>query len=159
MASIGAVATAGIATGGVMTATRSRSSSSSPCGCRSPWPSLLAGPIVDTAIAGAGRFDANLFTSYDSTLFRGGGARAGILGSALLMATPLSWRCHWHSRSAVSRGFADNTRWYNRLIEVNVQNLAAVPSVIYGMLAVGVMTQIGFKNTDVVLGGGIAWLC
>jgi phosphate transport system permease protein len=52
--------------------------------------------------------------------------------------------------------FADNTRWHNHLIELNVQNLAAVPSVIYGMLAVGVMTQIGFKNTDIVLGGGIA---
>ena len=25
-------------------------------------------------------------------------------------------------------------RWYNRLIEVNIQNLAAVPSIIYGIL-------------------------
>ena len=35
--------------------------------------------------------------------------------------------------------FADNSRWYNRLIELNLQNLAAVPSIVYGLLAVAVM--------------------
>ena len=35
--------------------------------------------------------------------------------------------------------FANRERWYNRLIEVNLQNLAAVPSIVYGLLAVAVM--------------------
>ena len=52
--------------------------------------------------------------------------------------------------------FADNDRWYNRLIEVNLQNLAAVPSIVYGLLAVAVMSLIGFERKDVVLGGAIA---
>ncbi len=30
--------------------------------------------------------------------------------------------------------YADRTRWWNRLIELNIQNLAAVPSIIYGIL-------------------------
>ena len=34
--------------------------------------------------------------------------------------------------------FADKERWCNRLIEVNLQNLAAVPSIVYGLLAVAV---------------------
>ncbi|MGH2393761.1 MAG: phosphate ABC transporter permease PstA, partial [Candidatus Limnocylindria bacterium] len=52
--------------------------------------------------------------------------------------------------------FADNRRWYSRLLEVNLQNLAAVPSVIYGLLAVAVMALLGFRNEDIVLGGAIA---
>jgi phosphate transport system permease protein len=30
--------------------------------------------------------------------------------------------------------YADRTRWYNRLTELNIQNLAAVPAIIYGIL-------------------------
>ena len=32
------------------------------------------------------------------------------------------------------RGVRDKTRWYNRLLEINIQNLAAVPSIVYGIL-------------------------
>ena len=39
--------------------------------------------------------------------------------------------------------FADKERWYNRLIEVNLQNLAAVPSIVYGLLAVAAMAADG----------------
>jgi phosphate ABC transporter permease subunit PstA len=159
MAGTGAVATASIATG------RSHDrDTKSIIFLIALWLSLalaiifLLGLIVDTAIEGAGRFDANLFTSYDSTLFPAeAGARAGILGSALLMATTAVMAVPLGIAAALYlEEFADNTRWYNRLIELNVQNLAAVPSVIYGMLAVGVMSQVGFKHTDIVIGGGIA---
>lgn len=30
--------------------------------------------------------------------------------------------------------YADSTKWYNRLIEINIRNLAGVPSIIYGLL-------------------------
>jgi phosphate ABC transporter permease subunit PstA len=52
--------------------------------------------------------------------------------------------------------FADRHRWYNRLIELNLQNLAAVPSVVYGLLAVAAMALLGFQNEGIVLGGSIA---
>jgi phosphate ABC transporter permease subunit PstA len=114
--------------------------------------------IISTAIDGAGRFDANLFTEYDSTLFpEQTGIRAGILGTLWLMlgtallAIPLGIAAALYLEE-----FADSGRWYNRLIELNLQNLAAVPSVIYGMLAVGFMTLIGLHNTDIVLGGALA---
>lgn len=37
--------------------------------------------------------------------------------------------------------YADKTRWWNRLIEVNIQNLAAVPSIIYGILGLGLIVR------------------
>ena len=52
--------------------------------------------------------------------------------------------------------FADQERWYNRLIELNLQNLAAVPSIVYGLLAVAAMAVLGFQQTGIVLGGAIA---
>ena len=37
--------------------------------------------------------------------------------------------------------FADTKRWWNTLIEVNLQNLAAVPAIVYGLLAVAAMAS------------------
>ena len=51
--------------------------------------------------------------------------------------------------------FANNQKWYNRIIEVNLQNLAAVPSVVYGLLAVAVIALIG-QQKGTVLGGSLA---
>jgi phosphate transport system permease protein len=52
--------------------------------------------------------------------------------------------------------FADSRRWWNSLIEVNLQNLAAVPAIVYGLLAVAAMALMGFDNTGIVLGGAVA---
>ena len=50
--------------------------------------------------------------------------------------------------------FADPDRWWNRLIEVNVQNLAAVPSVVYGILGLAFLVRGPFGVGPVVLAGG-----
>lgn len=114
--------------------------------------------IVDTAIAGAGRFDANLFTNYESTVRKGEtGFRAGILGSLWLMMSTALLAIPLGIASAVYlEEFADSRAWYNKFVEVNLQNLAAVPSIIYGMLAAAIMTILGYSYQGIVLGGAIA---
>ncbi len=114
--------------------------------------------IVDTIIKGSARFDAELLTAYESTLSpESTGFRAGILGTAWLMlgtallAVPLGM-----GAGVYLEEFSDQRRWHNRLIEVNLQNLAAVPSVVYGLLAVAVMAVLGFQLKNLVLGGAIA---
>ncbi len=114
--------------------------------------------IVDTAIEGAGRFDANLITNYASRIRpEETGFRAGILGSLWLMfftallAVPLGIGAALYLEE-----FADKERWYNRFIELNLQNLAAVPSIVYGLLAVAAMAVLGFQQTGIVLGGALA---
>lgn len=114
--------------------------------------------ILDTAIAGAGRLDADLITGYASRIRpESTGFRAGILGSVWLMAfTALMAVPLGIAAALYLEEFANKDRWYNRLIELNLQNLAAVPSIIYGLLAVAVMALMGFRQSGIVLGGAIA---
>lgn len=114
--------------------------------------------IVSTSIDGAARFDSELLTNYDSTLEpETAGLRAGFVGSLWLMLTTALLAVPVGVAAAVYlEEFADSTRWYNRLVEVNLQNLAAVPSVIYGMLAVAVAGALGSATTNIVLVGAVA---
>ncbi len=119
---------------------------------------VLVALIIDTAIKGAPRFDAELITNY-SSLFspEETGFKAGIVGSIWLMvctailAVPLGIMAALYLEE-----FADTNRWWNRVIEINLQNLAAVPSIVYGLLALAVMAILGFDKAGVILGGAIA---
>jgi phosphate ABC transporter permease subunit PstA len=114
--------------------------------------------IVDTALRGGPRFDSNLLTNYMSILRpEETGFRAGILGTVWLMITTAVLAIPLGIAAAVYlEEFADQDTWYNRFIEVNIQNLAAVPSIVYGLLAVAALALVGFTDTGVVIGGAVA---
>jgi len=113
--------------------------------------------LVDSVVKGLPRLDGNLFTNYASTVRpETGGARAAVLGTVwvisltAIMAIPLGIAAALYLEE-----FADGTRWYNRFVEVNLQNLAAVPAIVYGMLTAGFALAIGLRR-GTVLAGGIA---
>ena len=119
---------------------------------------VLVALIVDTAIKGSGRFDKELVTNYSSIVFpETTGFKAGIFGSIWLMvctailAIPLGVMAATYLEE-----FADTSRWWNRVIEINLQNLAAVPSIVYGLLAVAVVAIVGFDDKGVLIGGAVA---
>ena len=51
--------------------------------------------------------------------------------------------------------YADGNRWFNRMIEVNIQNLAGVPSVVYGILGLAFIVRGPLSMGPVLLAGGI----
>lgn len=113
--------------------------------------------LVDSFMDGITRLDTSLFTEYSSRIRpESAGARAAILGSAwvisltALMAVPLGV-----AAGVYLEEFANKKRWYNKLIEVNVTNLAAIPAIVYGMLTAGLALTIGLERR-VVLAGAIA---
>ncbi len=113
--------------------------------------------LVTSYINGAPRLDGDLFTRYTSQVLPAtAGARAAILGSmwvigfTALLAIPLGL-----SAAVYLEEFADSTRWYNRLIEVNLQNLASVPAIVYGLLTAGFALAVGLRR-GVVLSAAIA---
>jgi len=119
--------------------------------------SALVALLVTAFVDGIERVDGNLFTQYASILTpERAGARAAILGSFWVIGTTALLAIPLGVAAAVYlEEFADDLRWYNRLIEVNLQNLAAVPAIIYGMLTAGLALAIGLRR-GVVLAGGIA---
>jgi phosphate transport system permease protein len=50
--------------------------------------------------------------------------------------------------------YADRKRWYNRLLELNIQNLAAVPSIVYGILGLAFVVR-GMGLGQVLLAGAL----
>jgi phosphate transport system permease protein len=113
--------------------------------------------LITTFLDGIGRFDSRMFTNYNNTTPEDAGARAGILGSVMviaftaLMAIPVGIGAALYLEE-----FSRRDRWYNRLFELNIQNLSAVPAILYGLLTLGLMGAIGFSQTDIVFGGALA---
>jgi phosphate transport system permease protein len=50
--------------------------------------------------------------------------------------------------------YANRNRWYNRLLELNIQNLAAVPSIVYGILGLAFLVR-GIGLGRVLLAGAL----
>lgn len=119
---------------------------------------VLMALIVDTAISGGPRFDLALFTNYESVVDKANtGFRAGILGSIWLMVTTALLAIPLGIAAALYlEEFANPKSLFNRIVEINLQNLAAVPSIIYGMLAALIMALLGYANKGIVLGGAFA---
>lgn len=118
---------------------------------------FLATLIVVTLIDGSPKLTMNLFTEYSASNPEKAGARAAILGSMFVIATTAVLAIPLGVSAAIYlEEFADKKRWWNRLIELNVQNLAAVPSIVYGLLTLGLLASIGFRSKNFVLAGGLA---
>jgi phosphate transport system permease protein len=117
----------------------------------------LATLLITSFIDGLPRLDADVFTQYSSEIRpETAGARAAIIGSLWVIATTALLAIPLGIAAAVYlEEFADPKRWYNRMVEVNLQNLAAVPAIVYGMLTAGFALAIGMRR-GIVLAGGIA---
>jgi phosphate transport system permease protein len=48
--------------------------------------------------------------------------------------------------------YADNNKWYNRLLELNIQNLAGVPSIVFGILGLGIIARAFGLGFSVITG-------
>lgn len=113
--------------------------------------------IVTTWLDGQGMMSTNLFTNYPGPRAEQAGMRPAILGSIwVIVATAAITLPLGISAAIYLEELADRTRWFNRLVELNVQNLAGVPSIVYGLLTLGVLTLIAAPNKNVVIGGAIA---
>jgi phosphate transport system permease protein len=103
----------------------------------------LGALIVHAIYKGYPRLDLNLITNFPSTLDRStSGMQSAIVGTIFVMAgvvvtvVPLGL-----SAAIYLEEYAGHDRWYNRLIELNIQNLAAVPSIVFGILGLAFIVR------------------
>jgi phosphate transport system permease protein len=113
--------------------------------------------LVTTAMNGMGRYDMRLFTEYNNTTPGDAGARAAILGSLFVVSVTAFMAIPVGIAAAIFlEEFADRDNRFNRFVELNIQNLAAVPAILYGMLTLGILNLTELKNKNVVIGGSLA---
>jgi phosphate transport system permease protein len=117
---------------------------------------VLVTLIAQDAVKGIGSINAGFFTNYASSFPQNAGIRAALLGTLWLMGVCAAFIIPVGVASALYlEEYADHDRWYNRFIEVNVQNLAAVPSIIYGILGLAFLVRGPIGMGRVVLAGGL----
>ena len=99
--------------------------------------------LVQAFVEGYPALSTDLLTNPPSTIApETAGYRPAIVGSLLLIAGVILFVVPIGVGAAVYlEEYADGTRWWNRVIELNIQNLAAVPSIIYGILGLGFIVR------------------
>jgi phosphate transport system permease protein len=117
----------------------------------------LGAIVYDFARDGLPVVDWDFLTSFPSRVIpESSGIESAIYGTVYLMIICAVLVVPLGIMTAVYlEEYADRDRWYNRLVEVNIQNLAAVPSVVYGILGLAFIVRGPLSLGNVLLAGGI----
>jgi phosphate transport system permease protein len=120
---------------------------------------LLLALIGNLLFDGAGRIDYEFLTSFPSRRAERAGILSAWVGTSLVMlvtallAVPVGVLAGVYLEEYAPRN------WLTSLIEINVSNLAGVPSIIYGLLALGLFVYgLGMGQTILVAGMVLALL-
>ena len=102
----------------------------------------------------ASRFNSRFFTAGDSREPELAGIGGAVIGTALTLLVTLAVSFPLGVAAAVYlEEFARDNRW-TRLLEVNINNLAAVPSIVFGLLGLAVFLGLfGMPRSAPVVGG------
>ena len=103
----------------------------------------VAAMVLWMIVEGGPRLDLGLLTNRPSTLNpETAGYRVAILGSLYVIAGVIALIVPIGVGAAVYlEEYADPGRWYNRLFELNIQNLAGVPSIVFGILGLAFVVR------------------
>jgi phosphate transport system permease protein len=102
----------------------------------------LAVLLIDTFVTGQPRINGALIENMPSARPARAGIQSAIwgtlwvVGTAALVSLPLGV-----GTAVYLEEFAPQGRWYIRLIELNIQNLAGVPSVVFGILGLAFIAR------------------
>ncbi len=116
----------------------------------------LVALMVQVFVTGSPRLNGDLLNRFPSSLPSRAGARSAIFGTIWVIGT-VAFTCVPVGLGAAIylEEYAAKDRWYNRLIEVNIQNLAAVPSIVYGILGLAFLVRGPLKLGQTVLAGAL----
>ncbi|MDQ4037779.1 MAG: phosphate ABC transporter permease PstA [Actinomycetota bacterium] len=108
--------------------------------------SFLAALLIYVVIRGWNRLDLRLVTNMPSGLVSRAdesGLQSALMGTLWVIGlTALMCLPTGIAAAIYLEEYADNTRWYNRFLELNIQNLAGVPSIVFGILGLGIIARV-----------------
>jgi phosphate transport system permease protein len=105
---------------------------------------------------GVGTFGSRLWQRFPSLDPTRAGARSALFGTLWVISLTAAFALPIGLGAAVYlEEFARKGRWYNSVVELNIQNLAAVPSIVYGILGLAFIARGPLALGSVVLTGGM----
>ena len=103
---------------------------------------VLVTLLVDVFLDGLPRLDWTLLSEFPSRKPQQAGLKSALVGTIWLMVLTAAISFPLGVGAGIFlEEFAVDT-WYAKIIEVNINNLAAVPSIIYGLLGVELFARI-----------------
>ena len=116
----------------------------------------LAVLLIEVLSDGLGHLSWDFITSFPSSLPSRAGIQSPLVGSIYLMGLVALVTIPIGVGAALYlEEYADRSRWYNRAIELNIQNLAAVPSIVYGILGLAFLVRGPVSLGRVLLAGAL----
>lgn len=111
---------------------------------------LLFGALI---VQGAGRLDWQFLTSFPSRRATQAGILPALVGSSLIMLVTAVVGIPLGVAAAIYLEEYARRTWMTELIEVTVTNLAGVPSIIFGLLALGFFVYILGLGASILTAG------
>ena len=115
--------------------------------------------FIDMALDGVGRLSIDFFTNFPSRRAGQAGILSAWVGSTLVMAVTAFIAVPLGVASGIYLEEYAGKHWFNDVIEINIANLAGVPSIVYGLLALGLFVyQFGLGQSILTAGMTLALL-
>lgn len=114
----------------------------------------LAALLADLAIDGLARLKPHFFTSYPSRFAGQAGILSSWVGTILVMIVTAIAAIPIGVGAGVYLEEYAPKNWFTALIEINIANLAGVPSIVYGLMALGLFVY-QFRFGQSVLSAGL----
>jgi phosphate transport system permease protein len=117
----------------------------------------LAALVYQFVSDGAPALSLDLLTNFPSKVNpESSGVKSALYGTGYLMALTAIFVIPIGIATAIYlEEYADRRRWFNRVIEVNIQNLASVPSVVYGLLGLAFIVRGPLSLGPTLLAGAM----
>jgi phosphate transport system permease protein len=120
---------------------------------------LLAMLFLDLVRDGAARFGWDFFTNFPSRKAERAGILSAWAGTSLIMLVTVFVALPVGVAAAIYLEEYAPKNWLTGIIEINVTNLAGVPSIVYGLLALGLFVyKFGFGQSILSAGLTLALL-
>ncbi|HEU4865355.1 MAG TPA: phosphate ABC transporter permease PstA [Actinomycetota bacterium] len=113
--------------------------------------------LVDVLADGLGSLSLSFLTDAPSRIIpENSGIGPALAGTLWLMAVCAAFIIPVGVATAVYlEEYANRDRWFNGFIEVNIQNLAAVPSIVYGVLGLAFLVRGPLGMGNILIAGGL----
>jgi len=120
---------------------------------------ILAILFFDLVRDGASRFGWDFFTSFPSRKAENAGILSAAVGTTLMMVVTALVALPVGVAAAIYLEEYAPKNWFTGIIEINVTNLAGVPSIVYGLLALGLFVyKFNFGQSILTAGLTLALL-